>query len=257
MFPSRKNQKNYAVKITELMLLYCYRKRKKMDFLHLLNNECDIYRKTDLYNLKKKKFYKNKKKVWKKITKQIKEFSFEQEKKFLEKSQNTLYPYLIRRINKNKKLVEYNTYAKFGCFDFSVINGKIDLHMPVFRFMDPQYFRKKKYSSHQKFLIRSRDLLNLIKFVKKKYPKIVYVQMGSWMNQFKPFRVLFPKNWSANGKIKKKNSIAWWGQFLKSDGDINSKLYKKFKSVSVFKYSGLFYQCKVDELHKYLKRSIK
>ena len=61
-------------------------------------------------------------------------------------------PYLINRIRKNKMLVEYNTHAKFGCFDFSIIKGKIDLHMPVFRFMDPQYFGKK-ITPHAKNLL--------------------------------------------------------------------------------------------------------
>lgn len=256
MFPSKKNQKNYVIKIAELMLIYCYRKKKNGNFLHLLNNECDLYRKTDLYNLKKKNFYKNKKIIWIKISNQIKEFSFEKEKKFLEKSMKIISPYLINRIRKNKMLVEYNTHAKFGCFDFSIIKGKIDLHMPVFRFMDPQYFGKKNYTSRQKFIIRSKDLLNLVIFVKKKYPRIIFVQMGSWMNQFKPFRALLPKSWIANGKIKKKNSIAWWGQFLKSNGDINIKLYKKFRKKTVFKFSGVFHQCKVDELYNHLKKIV-
>ena len=56
MSPSKQNQISYALKITELMLLYCYSKRKKASFDYLLNHECDILRKTSLYNLKKKEF---------------------------------------------------------------------------------------------------------------------------------------------------------------------------------------------------------
>ena len=58
MSPSKQNQISYALKITELMLLYCYSKRKKASFDYLLNHECDILRKTSLYNLKKKKSFK-------------------------------------------------------------------------------------------------------------------------------------------------------------------------------------------------------
>ena len=48
---------------------------------------------------------------------------------------------------------------------FSIIKGKIDLHMPVFRFMDPQYL-EKKITSRQN-LLDLKDLLNLVIFVKK------------------------------------------------------------------------------------------
>ena len=254
MFPSKNKQINYALKITELMLLYCYKKNKTKNFAKLINDECDIYRKTDLYNLRKKVFYKDSKKKWIKITKKIEELAKLNRNDFLKKSLRLLNPYLINRIKKNKTLVEYNTSAKFGCFDFSIVNKKVDLHMPVFRFIDPQYSGKKFFTSYQKFILRSEDLLNLISFVRKKYPSLSYVQMGSWMNQYEQFRVLFPKSWLPNGKIKKKNSIAWWGQFLKSDGDINMKLYRKFKKNLRFEYSGIFYQCKIRELYKHLKK---
>ena len=62
MFPSQKTQKNYVFKISELMLLYCFNQKKRKDFIDLINNHCDIYRKTDLYNVKKKKFFPKKKK---------------------------------------------------------------------------------------------------------------------------------------------------------------------------------------------------
>ncbi len=35
------------------MLLYCYKEKKRKGFIDLINNDCDIYRKTDLYNVKK------------------------------------------------------------------------------------------------------------------------------------------------------------------------------------------------------------
>ncbi len=254
MHPSRGKQKNYALKITELMLLYCYKKKNSKSFVKLINNDCDIYRKTDLYNLKKGDFYKNGKKKWKELAKQIDSYTMLNKKNFVKRSLKLLYPHLLNRIKKNKTLVEYNVLAKFGCFDFSIVNNKVDLHMPVFRFIDPQHSGKKIFTSYQKFILRSEDLLNLISFVKKKYPSLSFVQMGSWMNQYKPFRVLFPKSWSPNGNIKKKNSIAWWGQFLKSDGDINIKLYNKFKNTLRFKYSGIFYQCKIQELYNHLKK---
>ena len=51
MFPSKSIQKNYVLKISELMLLYCYKKRKEKNFFDLINDDCDIYRKTNIRHL--------------------------------------------------------------------------------------------------------------------------------------------------------------------------------------------------------------
>ena len=146
-----------------------------------------------------------------------------------------LKPYLVKRVSKIPKLVEYNTKAKFGCFDYSIIKNTVDLHMPVFQFINHK--KKKKFSiKKNKLILRATDLSNLVNDVKKKYPEIKKIQMGSWLNQYSQFRVLFPKSWRPNGKLKKKNSIAWWGQFLKSNGKINRDLYNKFLKNCKFKY---------------------
>ena len=55
-------------------------------------------------------------------------------------------------------------------------------------------------------------------------------------------------------KKRKKNSIAWWGQFLKSDGNINKQLYSKFKKNLNFKFKGKFYQCHRDKILKHLEK---
>ena len=49
--------------------------------------------------------------------------------------------------------------------------------------------------------------INYYLFAKRKHPSINIVQMGSWMNQFSPFRDLFPKDWKPNGKEKKKIAL--------------------------------------------------
>ena len=254
MIPQKKNQINYALKSTELMLYYSYSKRKKISIKKILNNECDILRKTSLYNFKRKKIFTKKEKKWKKILQKIEIFSQYSKTYFVKKSLKILKPYLLERIKKKQSLVEYNTSANFGCFDFSIKDSKIDLHMPVFRFISPEIKNYKSFSKKKKLSLRAKDLYKLLIFTKKKYPKFKVVQMGSWMNQFKPFKELFPKNWKPNGKEKNKNSIAWWGQFLKSDGDINYHLYQNFKKNLKFRYTGSFYQCRRDEIINHLEK---
>lgn len=254
MIPQKKNQINYAIKATELMLYYCYSKRKKINIKKILNSECDILRKTSLYNFKKKKIHSKKEKQWKKILQKIKILSQYNKTYFVKNSLKILKPFLLERIKKKQSLVEYNTLANFGCFDFTIKDSKIDLHMPVFRFISPEIKNYKSFSKKKKLSLRANDLYELLIFTKKKYPKFKVVQMGSWMNQFKPFKKLFPKNWKPNGKEKNKNSIAWWGQFLKSDGDINYRLYQNFKKNLKFKYKGRFYQCRRDEIINHLEK---
>ena len=109
-------------------------------------------RKTSLYNLKKKRVLKSNLIKWKNISKEIEFYSQLSKKKFINECIKILKPFLKKRINKNQSLVEYNTKAKFGCFDFSILDNKIDLHMPVFRFIDPQVINSKKFSKKRKII---------------------------------------------------------------------------------------------------------
>ena len=76
--------------------------------------------------------------------------------------------------------------------------------MPVFQFINHKNF-KKNYSYDEKFKMRAKDLLKLVKNVKK-IPKDKKIQMGSWLNEYKPFRSLFPKTWKPTKKKKKNTS---------------------------------------------------
>ena len=176
---------------------------------------------------------------------------------FLKESIKILKPYFLERIKNKTNLVEYNTKAKFGCFNYSIKNKKVDLHMPVFQFINHKKFKRKNYNYNQKFSMRAKDLFSLINHVKKNHPTIKIIQMGSWLNEYKPFRSLFPKTWKPANKIKKKNSIAWWGQFVDVTGNIHKKNANLFVKSFKFPYRGEFYQCKISELKKFISHSAK
>ena len=234
------------------MLLYCFKEKKRKNFINLINNDCDIYRKTDLYDVKKKKFLSKKKKIWNKITLKLQELSKLKQDEFLKKSIKILEPHLLKRIKNNTNLVEYNTGARFGCFNYSIKSKKVDLHMPVFQFIDHKKIKKRNYNYSQKFLMRIKDLHSLVNHVKKNHPTVKIIQMGSWLNKYKPFRMLFPKTWKPTSKIKKKNSIAWWGQFVDFAGNIHKKNANLFIKNFKFPYPGAFYQCSISELEKFI-----
>ena len=257
MFPSKKIQKNYVLNVSKLMLLYCYREKKRKNFINLINNDCDIYRKTDLYNVKKKNFLPKKKKVWNKIIIKLQNLSKLKKNIFLKKSIEILKPHFLKRIKNNTNLIEYNTFARFGCFNYSINNKKIDLHMPVFQFINHKKLKKKNYNYKQKFSMRVNDLYSLINHVNKKYPKSKVIQMGSWLNEYKSFRALFPRSWKPTNEVKPKNSIAWWGQFVDFTGNIHKKNANLFIKNFKFPYKGRFFQCNISELKEFIASSIK
>ena len=61
MLPDKKVQLNYIFNISKLMLAYCQKKDEK-NFKSLINNQTDLYRKTNLYDFKKKIFLRKIKK---------------------------------------------------------------------------------------------------------------------------------------------------------------------------------------------------
>ena len=125
------------------------------------------------------------------------------------------------------------------------------------QFINHKKLKKKNYNYNQKFSMRTKDLFLLIDHVKKNHPTVKIIQMGSWLNKYKPFRTLFPKTWKSTNKIKKKNSIAWWGQFVDVTGNIHKKNANLFIKNFKFPYPGEFYQCNISELKKFVSFSIK
>ena len=55
MLPDKKVQLNYIFNISKLMLAYCQKKDEK-NFKSLINNQTDLYRKTN-YMILRKKFF--------------------------------------------------------------------------------------------------------------------------------------------------------------------------------------------------------
>ena len=94
-------------------------------------------------------------------------FTHNYQKKFINECIKILKPFLKKRINKNQSLVEYNTKAKFGCFDFSILDNKIDLHMPVFRFIDPQVINSKKFSKKKNYIYVLKIYINYYLLLKE------------------------------------------------------------------------------------------
>ena len=261
MVPNYKIQINYIEKIVKLKLKYSYRlfSKENINVQNALNNYCDIYRKTDLYSLKNNSFLPGGEKKWNKLVVQISHLlnkkKYNDLNNFIKKSYDILRPRLIARCKKKYTLTEYNKIARFGCFDYGICDEKIDLHMPVFQFINHKL--KKSSIKKNKSLMRLKDLLNLVQHAIKNYPNCKIIQCGTWMNTYYPFRKLFPPSWKPTQKYKNKNSIAWWGQFVDVTGNIHKKNTSAFIKNLKFPYLGEFYECDIFELKDFIFSSIK
>ena len=250
MLPVYNTQINYIEKIVKLKLQYSsflfY--QKKISVKNALNNYCDIYRKTDLYSLKNQKFFPKKKIIWNKLVNEISNLLDTKKKvplsSFINRAYEILLPRLLARINKKYGLQEYKNTARFGCFDYNMKDKKIDLHN-INNKIPNSPFKKKKFH-------RLKDLLNLVKHSIKKNPRHKVIQCGSWMNTFYPFLELFPHSWKATGKFQKKNSLAWWGQFVDSSGGIHAKNSKQFLKNFKFPHPGEYYECNIYDLKEHI-----
>ncbi len=239
------------------MLRYAYHnKSKKKSFFKTINNETDIYRKLDLYDQKKNKFKKGGEKVWRKLVSIIEENLKFSEEIFVKKSLNILLPLIKTNIRKNNYLREFDTKSKFDPFDYKIINKTIDLHVPRIGFYPHNKINNNTKKNENRKELRLKTLYRLIKYAHKNNTNLKMIRMGSWMNENKSFRCLFPNSWRKSKKVIKKNNLATWGQFINYNSSINLTLKNRFIKNYKFPIESYYYQCSVNDLKSYLKSKI-
>lgn len=248
---SKKVRLNYSNDIIILMLRYVYHHKKKKSLIKIINDWTDIYRKLDLYDQRKNKFRRGKMKVWNELVKQIQKNLKFTEKIFIRKVINLLSPFIKNNINKNSYFREFDTKPKFDPFDYKIINETIELHYPR---IDPHQKKLKDKENRNK--LRLKALYQLINDAQKKNTNLNMIQMGSWMNENRNFRSLFPKSWKKSKKQRKTNNLATWGQFIKYDGCINLNLKRKFIKNYIFPFKSYIYKCSINDLRSHLKTEV-
>ena len=227
------------------MLRYIFHNKKK-SLTKIINDDVDIYRKLNLYDQKKNEFRREKKKVWKELVKKIKKNLKFREKKFIKESLYSLSPFF-----ENNYFKEFDLKPKFGPFDYKVTKKTIDLHVPLIG-LYPKNLKNKEIRNE----LTLKSLYLLILYAQKKKPSLNMIQMGSWINENKNFRNLFPKSWKKSKKISKNNNLATWGQFVKHDGRINLNLKNKFIKNYNFPIKPYVYKCSINDLKTHLKTKI-
>ena len=86
----------------------------------------------------------------------------------------------------------------------------------------------------------TRLLLKLLDDLERDRPDIQIVQCGSWINNFPPFRSLFPPEWTANARVSGPSyTYGTWGQFMSHTGDFHYPNAEKFRATGEFPYTPL------------------
>ncbi|MBI5201906.1 MAG: hypothetical protein HY925_10000 [Elusimicrobia bacterium] len=236
-------QLNYARESVRLMLWFMKRKTKEgVPFRTALTDYADIYRKTSFFDLTNPDENKRRRPQWDELVARLEAVfpHLEGELSVLA----LLDPFLKERVVRGLPLVDYQAHADFGCFYYAPMNEVIDLHftntlLPASPFKDTAAL--------------VRDLASLVADVRAKHPSATHIKCGSWLNAFPPFRALFPGGWKDSGEPKSYNSLGWWGQFARHDGDFHAKNAEKFRSTGEFPYRCTFHKCSLAELEAFLK----
>ena len=254
--PPKQVQLRYIREIVMLMLWFMYRlvSEKNIPFSVALTDYVDIYRKTAFFNLADDSDTQRLRPQWDECSARLgKSFASHisvgsPATQVEEEGLQLLWPHLVERIDRGLPLVEYRRDAMFGCFYYHVTKSVADLHftntiMPEAPLSD--------------LAGRTRELYRLVLHCRQEHPETAQIKCGTWMNQYPPFRRLFPLSWKDSGERKSYNSLGWWGQFVNHEGDIQGHNVAQFRATGNFPYQCTFHRCETKILEDYLSQIVK
>lgn len=233
------------------MLLHIHRlmAQTSIDFSEALQNHADVYRKTSFYNLKDPSMTRELRPDWDRCAAQLASIM---ERSLYHKSSPSeaedagfalLEPYLNERIERGLPIIDYRQTTSFGCFFYETQASVLDLHF-INRVMPASPFA----NIHERVI----ELTGLLSHCLQTNPNLKTIKFGSWLNDYPPYRKLFPASWHDSGERKKYNSFAWWGQFMNRQGDIHASNAEVFRETGNFPYQCTFHQCTIQDLQLHL-----
>lgn len=218
-------------------------------FLVALTDVVDIYRKTSFYHLNDPSKTQQLKPAWQEVVLQL-EALFQRHLRdnrpasiVATEATEFLWLHLMQRIDQALPIIEYRADTTFGCFFYNVQGRIIDLHF-VNKVMPESPFAKLED--------RARELLQLLRYCSEQDKHLSHLKFGSWLNDYPPFRRLFPASWRDSGEKKKYNSLAWWGQFMDHRGGFHAHNANRFRETGDFPYQCTFHQCDIKDLELHL-----
>ncbi len=100
----------------------------------------------------------------------------------------------------------------------------------------------------------TRSLLKLLDDLEKDRPDIRIVQCGSWINNFPPFRSLFPPEWHEKCRISGPSyTYGYWGQFMTHTGDFHYPNAARFRATGEFPFPCLVCSADRDSVRNHVE----
>ena len=254
--PPREVQLSYIGEIVKLMLRHMHQVMsvRRIPFLDALTDYVDIYRKTSFYNLSDLSETERLRPQWDGMVTQLEDV-FNQHlagerpaDQIEEAGLQLLWPHLVERIDRGLPIVDYKQDTTFGCFFFAQTESAIDLH-----FVN----KLRPVSPFERPLDRATELYELLRYCSEHHPQLKEIKFGSWLNEYPPYRRLFPPSWRVSGEGKKYNSLGWWGQFMNRCGDFHRPNAKRFRETGDFPYQCEFHHCPTQDLEEHLVTLLK
>ncbi len=122
-------------------------------------------------------------------------------------------------------------HTPYGCFSRDYAEDRVHLHFT--NVLQPK-------SPFWDMPALTRSLLKLLVDLEHDRPDIRRVQCGSWINNFPPFRSLFPPEWRDDGKRYTPGyTYGWWGQFMTHTGDFHYRNAARFRASGTFPFPSL------------------
>ena len=101
---------------------------------------------------------------------------------------------------------------------------------------------------------RARELLRLLDAACGKASGLRFVGCNSWLNDFPPFRLLFPSEWlPPDAPVAPVGfGFNWWGQFMARDGRFHERNGRKMRETGSFPYLSKTGRCRITALRNHL-----
>jgi len=140
-----------------------------------------------------------------------------------------------------------NLSRRFGCFRYDLPQADLaELHFSN---------AARPESPFKDLRSLAESLRQLCADIRRRAPGVQMVCCGSWINNLRAFRRLFPESYIKSLRPTdpdNKTHAGWWGQFITHDGKLNQRRAKLLKTQRRFEFEELEGQCTLQQLEKHL-----
>lgn len=237
-------RRNYDRECVKLKIWYVHHllQTEQRPFEELIAGRADIYRRTHLWDGKRHPANGHADPEWNALVEGLKDlFRRHRDDETTQALEDAAYALLLPAMEKRlagerggdlwEGAGQIIPPTPYGCFSRDYAEDRVHIHFT--NVLQPR-------SPFWDMPALTRSLLKLLDDLERDRPDIRLVQCGSWINNFPPFRSLFPPEWRDDGKRYTPGyTYGWWGQFMTHTGDFHYRNAERFRATGEFPYPNL------------------